>query len=146
MTEKNTMVKYSLIDYLGYEKKEAWLNKLARQGWTLKKAGYFRYEFEKTEPSEYIIRLQVLDGKPTKPMVADYLALQESTGAELISVVSDIAYFRRKASLGSFEIFSDRASKISYLGRLMRQRALSAGLFLFIALQNLYLLLTRWSR
>lgn len=47
-----------------FEKEERWLNEMAQEGWALKKASFCTYVFEKTEPGEYIIRVETLDNSP----------------------------------------------------------------------------------
>ena len=48
-------------------------------------------------------------------------------------------YFRKKASDGDFELFSDTASKAKYMSTIYSFVALLVGLNLFIGVQNLLL-------
>ena len=41
-----------------YEKEELWLNTMAQEGWTLQRIGFCTYYFERTEPGEYVVRLE----------------------------------------------------------------------------------------
>lgn len=91
------------------EKEEAWLNEKAEQGKTLIDAGFCRYTFEDTAPGEYIIRLEKHGKDP------DYVAFMEETGAEYLGGMIGWMYFRRKSSLGAFDIFSDIDSRIRQL-------------------------------
>ncbi len=98
-----------------FEKEERWLNEMAAQGWALKKAGYARrYCFERTEPGEYIIRLEMREHDPA------YMSFMEGLGAESVGRMFKWLYFRRKAEEGSFDLFSDLDSKIQHLNRIDR--------------------------
>ena len=110
-----------------FEKEEKWLNEMAMQGWTLASVGWCTYTFEKTEPDEYIIRLEMHGDTD-----ASYVSFMEETGAEYIGRVMRWLYFRRKSELGSFDIFSDIDSKIAQLQQI-------AVLLLVLGLMNLLL-------
>ena len=108
-----------------FEKEEKWLNEMAMQGWTLAFVGWFRYTFQKTEPDEYIVRLEMHEASDSS-----YVSFMEETGAEYIGRVTRWIYFRRKSELGSFDIFSDIDSKIAQLQKI-------AALLLVLGLMNL---------
>ena len=59
MKEKKTVFKLFFV--WDFEKEERWLNEMAQEGWALKKASFCTFVFEKTEPGEYIIRVETLD-------------------------------------------------------------------------------------
>ena len=85
---------------------------MAASGWALYKVGYCMYYFERTEPDEYIIRLEMRERDDA------YIAFTEETGAEYIGRVMKWIYFRRKSELGGFELFSDLDSRIAHLRRI----------------------------
>ena len=102
-----------------WEAEEIWLNRMARKGWHLVKAGFFRYEFEQGEPGAWQYRLQALNSHASTEESQTYLAFVESTGAEVVDTFLYWAYFRQRTELGHFEIFSDADSKIKHLKRIM---------------------------
>ena len=56
-----TKTVYRLFAEWSFDKEEEWLNSMAQEGWTLKKVGFCKYVFERTEPGEYITRLAMHD-------------------------------------------------------------------------------------
>jgi hypothetical protein len=97
-----------------FEKEERWLNRMAMDGWVLTEVGFANYTFERCEPGEYIIRLQM--HKPDE----EYLSFLEEIGAEYIGRMVQWIYFRRKSEEGPFELFSDAPSKIEHLNWIAR--------------------------
>lgn len=95
-----------------FDKEEEWLNSMAQEGWTLTKVGFCKYVFERTEPGEYIIRLEMHDYED------DYISFMRDTGAEYVGRVLQWLYFRKKAEIGEFELFSDIDSRIAHLNRI----------------------------
>src|SRR5690625_1824528 len=96
--------------YSNYEKEEAWLNKMAAQGWHCVDYIFGRYTFEKGKPGEYIYRLQLIEHHYTHAKSADYLEFLEETGVEFIASHIRWVYLRKKAEDGPFELFSDKES------------------------------------
>ncbi len=111
-----------------FEEEEKWLNKMAESGWTLKSVGFCRYDFERTEPAEYSVRLELLENLPSTPEGEDYIAFVESTGAEQVGAYIRWCYFRKKREQGGFDLFSDLESRIEHVKRIIRFASL-----LFIA-------------
>lgn len=122
MNEKKTIHRWWWA--WNFDKEEQWLNEMAMEGWALYDAGFCVYRFEKTEPGEYIIRLEM-----HKPDTA-YMEFMKETGAESVGRCAQWAYFRRKEGQGSFNIFSDIDSRISHLNKII-------SLFLLAALANI---------
>lgn len=112
MAEQKTVYKWFWV--WDFEKEEKWLNEMAWSGWTLCEIGICRYTFEKTEPGEYTIRLEMRDYDE------NYLSFLEETGAEFVGRMMKWIYFRKKTELGSFDLYSDNASKISHLDRISK--------------------------
>ena len=71
-----------------FKKEELWLNEMAAEGWALEHAAFCSYTFV------------------------------EETGAEYVGGCVNWIYFRRKAELGSFDLFSDIDSRIAHLARI----------------------------
>lgn len=110
MSETKTMHKWFWV--WEFEKEERWLNEMAQEGWSLKKASFCTYVFEKTEPGEYIIRVETLDNS------SDFENFMEELGAESVGRCFRWGYFRRKSELGEFDMFSDIDSRIAHLDKI----------------------------
>lgn len=96
-----------------FEKEEQWLNQMSAAGWVLDKVGFCRYEFIRCEPDEYTVRLEMRDRDDA------YVAFMEETGAEYIGRMMKWIYFRKKASEGAFDIFSDIDSRMKHIDRIL---------------------------
>ena len=107
-----TKTVYRLFAEWSFDKEEEWLNSMAQDGWTLKNVGFCKYVFERTEPGEYITRLAMHDADE------EYMELMRESGAEYVGRVLQWLYFRKKAELGEFELFSDIDSRIAHLNRI----------------------------
>ena len=102
-----------------FDREEQWLNDMAAQGLALVDVGFCRYVFEECLPGEYQIRLELLDKKPTHPESEQYIRFVEETGAEQVASWIDWVYFRKKTADGPFELFSDNASRLRMLNRVI---------------------------
>ena len=122
-----------------FDKEEKWLNEMAAKGLCLVSVGFCKYEFEDCIPGEYRICLQLLEKSPRNPEMQKYIEFLEQTGAEHIGSFTRWVYFRKKASDGDFELFSDNASRVKYLTGMLGFITLIAGLNLCIGLENLAL-------
>lgn len=110
MSERKTVRRWFWV--WEFEKEERWLNTMALEGWTLDKVGFCKYEFIRTEGGAYTVRLEMREKD------ADYTAFMEETGAECIGRVVSWNYYRKKAELGAFDLFSDLDSRITHLDRI----------------------------
>lgn len=110
MKERKTIRKWFWV--WDFEKEEQWLNEMAFTGWTLCEIGFCKYTFEKSEPGEYAIRLEMREDDQS------YLELMKETKAEYIGRMVQWIYFRKKAEDGSFDIFSDLESRIQHLDKI----------------------------
>ena len=97
-----------------FEKEERWLNEKALQGWALADVGFCRYTFERCEPGEYTIRLEMHQADQA------YISFMEETGADYLGRMMAWIYFRRRTEDGPFDIFSDIDSRIDHLDRIGR--------------------------
>ena len=122
-----------------FDKEEQWLNEMAAKGLCLVSVGFFKYEFEDCLPGEYKICLQLLEKMTRNPESQKYLEFMEQTGAEHVGSFTRWVYFRKRAAEGSFELFSDNASRVKYLSGIFSLAALIVGLNLLIGLQNILL-------
>ena len=98
-----------------FDKEEKWLNEMAAKGLSLVSVGFCKYEFEDSLPGEYKICLQLLDKMPHHPESKKYIEFLETTGAEHVGSFTRWVYFRKKATEGDFELFSDNDSRLKYL-------------------------------
>ena len=121
-----------------FEKEEKWLNEMAAKGLSLVSASFCRYDFEECEPGEYRLRMEFTE-RTSGPELEKYVEFVESTGAEHIGTFNRWLYFRRKAELGEFELYSDNESRVKYLKRIIRVLAAVGGLNLYIGIYNLFL-------
>lgn len=103
--------------YMDAEKEELFLNDQAKRGRAL--TGYFlwRYTFEDCEPGEYIYRIDLLDGGAQQQR--EYLDFLQESGIECVERWQNWVYLRRRASDGPFDLYSDNASKVRHLQKLM---------------------------
>jgi hypothetical protein len=101
-----------------FEKEEAWLNEMAARGLDFVRPGTLRSTFDKGEPGEWVYRIQLLPKDAKKAESREYLDFMRSAGVEVVWARGQVAYFRKRASTGPFELFSDRESRIAYLRRM----------------------------
>ena len=116
-----------------FDKEEKWLNEMAAKGLSLVSVGFCKYEFEDSLPGEYKICLQLLDKMPRHPESKKYIDFLETTGAEQVGSFTRWVYFRKKATEGDFELFSDNDSRLKYLSSVISFVSL-------ITVENNYLL------
>lgn len=101
-----------------FEKEEKWLNEMSAKGLNLDGVGLCKYIFEEGTPGEYIYRLELLKKWSTHAESEQYIRFLEDTGVEHVGSVTRWVYFRKKASDGEFDLFSDIDSRIKHLKRL----------------------------
>lgn len=102
-----------------FDKEEKWLNEMAVQGLALVSVGFCTYSFEPCVPGEYQVRLELLENLPGNAQSQRYLEFLEETGAEYLGNVMRWAYFRKRVRDGTFDLFSDNASRIVHLNRML---------------------------
>lgn len=122
-----------------FDKEEKWLNEMAAQGLALVSVGFCTYSFENCLPGEYQVRLELLENLPGNAQSERYIEFLEDTGAEYVGNVMRWVYFRKPARDGAFDLFSDNASRIAHLNRMLALLG-AIGLMEFsMALNNLSL-------
>jgi len=102
-----------------FDKEEKWLNEMAAKGLALVSVGFARYEFESCAPGEYSIRLEMLKDSVSHPDSQSYIRFLEDTGVEHIGTLLRWVYFRKKADIVPFDLFSDIDSRIRHLNRML---------------------------
>ena len=124
------------------EKEEKWLNEMCAKGLGLASVGFGRYEFEDCTPGEYQYRLEFLEHFPTHPESVQYIKFVEDTGAEQIGSITRWVYFRKKSADGPFDLFSDNASRIKHLSRIIAL-LLTLNIFnIYIGCYNIFIAIT----
>lgn len=123
-----------------FDKEEQWLNEMAAKGLCLVSVGFCKYEFEDCVPGEYRICMQLLDQMPSHPESQKYIEFLEQTGAEQIGSFTRWVFFRKKASGGDFQLFSDNSSKVKHLTAITNMVTFVIGFNLFVGLYNLLML------
>jgi hypothetical protein len=111
-----------------YEKEEQWLNEMSAKGLQLISVGLSRYTFQDGVPGEYNYRLELLNNPPSHEKSREYITFLEDTGAEHIASLFRWAYFRKKASYGPFDLFSDADSKIRHHRRVSSMIGIYGGM------------------
>ena len=122
-----------------FDKEEKWLNEMAAKGLALTSVSFCRYEFEDCAPGEYKICLEFLEHKFRDAENAKYIEFLEETGAEHVGSFLRWAYFRKRGEEGEFKLFSDHASRIKHLTRIIAFIALLVGLNFYLGCYNLFL-------
>ena len=102
-----------------YEKEEKWLNEMAAKGLALAGVGFAKYEFEESLPGEYAVHFELLQNCKDHPESEKYIRFIEETGGEQAGNYLRWVYFRKKTADGPFDLFSDNASRIAHLKRMM---------------------------
>ncbi|WP_107948938.1 DUF2812 domain-containing protein [Lysinibacillus parviboronicapiens] len=97
---------------------EKWINDMALQGWHLQKFTWARFTFERGEKGSYIYRHDEIERLAT-PYEDDYLEFLQAAGIELVDRSGNIVFFRKSASEGPFELYTDKKTKISNLSKKM---------------------------
>lgn len=133
MTNKKTMMRfYTIVDF---EQEEAFLRQQHQQGWKLKNYIMpFWYRFERTEPEDVVYRLDYCD---TASRGEDYYQMFRDYGWEYMFCRCKWEYFRKPViemeKAEDSEIFSDSASKLAMVERVIKQRFLPL-LILFVTI------------
>lgn len=110
--------------FLDIDKEEKWLNQMAQKGYALSDITFMpplTYVFEQNDNEKYIIRIQFIDEKAYDE--TEYINLVKEMGAEHVGRYNKYVYFRRKESLGDFELFTDKESKIAHYNSIIRTLA-----------------------
>lgn len=102
-----------------FDREEKWLNEMAAQGLALIAVGFCSYTFEQRDPGEYTVRIELLENLPSHPQSEQYIRFIEGSGAEYIGAIMRWGYFRKKKSVGAFDLYSDYNCRIRHLNRII---------------------------
>jgi len=98
-----------------YEKEEAWINKMAKEGWMLVHTGFRKYEFEKGTPGAYTYRLELLEKDTHAPESKSYLDFLQETGIEIVGECLNWVYLRCKTADCKFDPGTRPLYKLTHL-------------------------------
>ena len=114
------MRKYAFRLFFDFEKEEAWYNEMAQKGWMLD--GYFliAYRFAKGEPGEYVYREELLPRLADSSESHAYLDFLKDADVEVVATWGKWVIYRRKASDGIFELYTDADSRTAHYRRVSR--------------------------
>ena len=130
MSEKENVKKVmKLFMPWNFEKEQAWLEEMAREGWLLEKM-VLRYTFKKAEPQEMVYRADYFSITDKKKLQT-YVSIFEEAGWELIHSQFGWHYFRIPKSEFQADIYSDPPSRIDQLKRI-NEEALSVFIIYFL--------------
>ena len=104
--------------YWDYEREEKWLNEMSVKGLALTDYSWCRYVFAESAKGQYIYRIELLNQNATHPESIAYLRFLEESGVECVATYMRWVYLRKKASEGSFDIYTDLESRIKHYKRI----------------------------
>ncbi|MCL1894429.1 MAG: DUF2812 domain-containing protein [Holophagaceae bacterium] len=111
------MKRYVWKVFFDHEKEEVWLNGMSAKGLAFTDFFLFRYSFLDCEPGEYIYRIELLETLPDHPEGMKYICFMAENRVEHVSSWFRWVYFRKRASDGQFDIYSDIDSRLNYYRR-----------------------------
>lgn len=128
MNERKIIYKWFWV--WDFEKEERWLNQMAMEGWALVSVGFSKYIFERCQPGDYIIRLEMHDAD------SEYISFMNELGAEYLGNVFKWMYLRRKAQFGEFDVFSDIDSRIRHIDNISKLLTIVCTFNLIVGVTN----------
>ncbi len=123
--------------YANFEAEEDWLNRMSQRGLALIDFTFCKYTFEDCEKGEYIYRIELLERLATHPESREYIAFMESSGIECVATYMRWVIFRKKASEGAFDIFTDIDSRLTHYRRVCQMWAALFCMELSIGIYNI---------
>lgn len=129
-----------------FEKEERWINSMASKGLNFIGYSFLTYIFEEGEPGEYIYRTEFLQELPSSPESQAYVKFMEESGVECIDTYMRWAFFRKRASEGPFNLYTDYESRIKHYKRILSFISIVIAVNLFAGLFNIFLMLYLSSR
>lgn len=144
---KDTKTEWKFFSIADWEKEEQYLRRQHQNGWKFTGVNFlFRYHFVQCEPEDVVYQLDYNpDGLEHRQ---EYLQIFRDCGWEYLQDFAGYSYFRKPASAmqGEEEIFSDDASRLDMLRRIIKGRLLPLlPIFLLCVLPNLLRPLSAYS-
>jgi hypothetical protein len=128
-----------MIKFRFYYDKDAetdWLNEMSHKGYAFKNFFLGFYTFEECEPGEYIYQIDLLHNWSGDK--EEFASFMEDSGVEVISQWYRWVYIRKKASEGSFELYTDIDTKIEQYSRIKRFFQAALGIELVCLIMELF--------
>lgn len=120
-----------------FDREEKWLNSMSAKGLALTSVGFCRYEFEDCTPGEYKFFIELLSGRASGVENVKYIEFLEDAGVKHVGTYGRWVYFRGKPSEENDKLFSDNASRIKHLTRIIRFIAVLLAINLYFGCYNL---------
>ena len=112
-----------LFTITDYEEEEQWLRLRHNEGWRLVSFTVpCFYTFEQCEPEDVVYRLEFRQRRRGEG--DGYIEMYRDYGWEYVGVCNSFHYFRKPASEGDLEIFSDDASRLGMVNDIFKKRML----------------------
>lgn len=112
--------------YLDKDIEEIWLNEMSSKGWALSNFFFGVYTFERCEENEFLYKIDLMDNFSGTKSSMDYIKFVEETGAEYISSWGRWVFFRKPASEGPFELYTDVDSQIKLYQKIRNMMGIAA--------------------
>ncbi len=106
---------YNLAEW---EKEEAWLNEMAREGWNLTAVGFCRYIFRRGTPGEYIYKLDVVERTASDEVKESYFNFLTECGIRIVGEWKDWLFLQKKAAEGAFDMKDDTYAKLRQVNKI----------------------------
>ena len=138
----NETYRTEILEGLGFDKEEKWLNEMAAKGLALVGVSFCRYEFEECTPGAYTYRLELLEENIRHPESQQYIHFVEDMGARHVGTYARWVYFAMPVAEGPFELHSDNGSKIKHLNRILGLLIPATVFCTAVGIQNVLMLFT----
>ncbi|HEO8421796.1 TPA: DUF2812 domain-containing protein [Yersinia enterocolitica] len=112
---------------------------MCKKGYALQEISDGYYVFEASTPSRYIYRIEFLKQEVFQKEKDEYVALMQELKVEQVASNKRWHYFRRDASLGEFEIYSDIDSQIEHYQRINFIWYILAFIFIYSGISQVFL-------
>lgn len=129
---------YKVFSVGAFEKEEQWLNEMSAKGLQLIDVGICKYVFAEGQPREYVYRLELLEDLPSTAESMEYIQFLKEVGVEKVGSFFRWVYFRKKATEGSFDLYSDIDSRLKHYKRINLLCNWIIGMNLAAAIFNLF--------
>lgn len=101
-----------------YELEEKWLNEMSVKGLHMIYYTWGQYIFEEDAKKSYQYKIELLKERVSNPASQVYLDFLSENDIEKVSSYMRWVYLRKDTKLGDFNLYSDKASKITHYTRI----------------------------
>jgi hypothetical protein len=135
------MMKYKVYKlFINFEKEEKWLNDMSAKGLHLIDYSFpGRYLFEEGTPGEFVYRIELLENMPSNIESKAYIQFMENNGVEFVASHFRWVFFRKKATDGPFDLYSDYESRIKHYKKVLMLVGIVVGINFFAAAFNSFI-------